>query len=241
MAGATIAFSPKVVIFDLGDVLFSWSSKTTTTLPSKLLREFLSSNVWKRYECGKIGQDACYQQIAQDFAVPALEVAEAFRQARESLQPNAELLSLLRSLKEGIRARIFAMSNISKEDYAALSEKFDFSIFDRVFISGAAGMRKPNTNFFQHVMQEIGLNPSETLFIDDKPENVQAAQALGVNGLVFDDTAVGKLRDLIEDPISKAYKYLHNNARRFDSVTDSGVVISDNFAQLLILDATGKK
>lgn len=234
---------PKGVIFDLGDVLFTWSPNTTTVIPSEMMRSILSSAIWIEYECGRIGQDACYHQVAQHFSVPAPEVAEAFSQARDSLQPNNAMLSFIHELKEASRGvvKVYAMSNVSKEDYAVLSTKMaDWSVFNRVFTSGHAGMRKPDLSFYHHVLEEIKLTPEEAVFIDDKVANVLAAKSLGINSIVFDDesTVTRTLRNIFDDPIGRGYEYLHHNASHFNSITDSGVVVPDNFARLLILDAT---
>ncbi len=233
---------PKGVIFDLGDVLFTWSPNTSTRIPAKMMRSMLSSTIWMKYECGNLEQDACYHQIAQHFSVPPGEVAEAFSQARDSLQPNDAMMSFIRDLKQQSQGamEIYAMSNISKEDWAVLSTKMpDWSIFDQVFTSGRAGMRKPDPEFYRHVLQEIRLSPEDTLFIDDKMENVLAAKSLGIDSLVFDNnfTVLRALRTILPDPVGRAFQYLHRHAQHFDSITETGVDVPNNFAQLLILDA----
>ena len=206
------------------------------------MRNILSSSIWKDYECGFLEQDDCYDQIAQHFADSASEIAEAFKQARESLQPNHDMLSFIHDLKHQSRGaiRVYAMSNISKEDYAVLSTKMaDWSVFRQVFTSGHAGMRKPDPRFFHQVLQKTQLAPEEVLFVDDKMENVTAAKSLGIDGIVFDNnvTALHTLEIRIWNPVHRAVKYLYNHAQHFDSVTDTGVVVPDNFSQLLILDA----
>ena len=195
-----------------------------------------------KYECGYLEQDACYHQIAQHFSIPAGEVAEAFAQARDSLQPNYAMVSFIHDLKQQSQGsrEIYAMSNISKEDWAVLSTKMpDWSIFNQVFTSGHAGMRKPDPEFYRHVLHEIKLSPEEILFIDDKMENVLAAKSLGINSLVFDNdvTVLHALRTILHDPVGRAFQYLHRHSQHFDSITDTGVDVPDNFAQLLILDA----
>ncbi len=195
-----------------------------------------------KYECGYLEQDACYHQIAQHFSVPPFEVAEAFSQARDSLQPNYAMVSFIHDLKQQSQGEIeiYAMSNISKEDWAVLSTKIpDWSIFNQVFTSGYAGMRKPDPEFYRHVLQEINLSPEETLFVDDKMENVLAARSLGIDSLVFDNdvTVLHALRTILHNPVGKAFQYLNRHAQHFDSITDTGVDVPENFAQLLILDA----
>lgn len=232
---------PKGVIFDLGDVLFNWSPDTSTKIPGDMLRKILSSTIWIKYECGFLEQDACYHQISQHFSVPTFEVAEALSQARNSLQPNHALLSFIHDLKLQYQEliNVYAMSNVSKEDFAILSTKItDWSIFSQVFISGNAGMRKPDPNFYRHVLQKIELSPEEILFIDDKLENVQAAQALGIGSILFvnNATAVHALRTALYTPVERAFQFLQQHTQRLDSITDTGVSVPDNFAQLLLLD-----
>ena len=234
---------PKGIIFDLGDVLFTWSPDTTTSLPAKTIRSIISSTVWIEYETGRINQDACYHQVAQHFSIAASEVAEAFSQARDSLQPNNAMMSFIHELRETSRGaiKVYAMSNVSQEDYAVLSTKMaDWSVFNRVFTSGHAGMRKPDLSFYQYVLEETELTPEEAVFIDDKMENVLAARSLGIKSIVFDhnSTVTHTLSNILNDPVRKGYEYLYRNAKHFDSITDSGIVVSENFAQLLILDAT---
>lgn len=235
--------SPKAVIFDLGDVLFSWSPNTTTTIPVQVMRSILSLPIWIEYECGRIEQDECYHQVAQHISVPSSEVAEAFRQARESLQPNHTMVSFIRELKEKSQRalKVYAMSNVSKEDYAFLSTKMvDWSVFDRIFTSAYAGMRKPDLEYYRHVLEETKLAPGEAFFVDDKTINVLAAKSLGIMSILFDETSavIRTLGNIFDSPVGRAYEYLYRNTKHFDSITDSGVVVSDNFARLLILDAT---
>lgn len=233
---------PKGVIFDLGDVLFTWSPNTSTRLPARMMRSILSSAIWMEFECGYLEQDACYRQIAQHFSFSPAEVAEAFSQARDSLQPNYGMVSFIHDLKRQSQGaiKIYAMSNISKEDWAVLSTKIpDWSIFNQVFTSGHAGMRKPDPEFYRHVLQEIQLFPEDVLFIDDKMENVLAAKSLGIDSLVFDNNVnvLHALGTILHNPGEKAFQYLHRHAPHFGSVTDTGVDVPENFAHLLILDA----
>ena len=203
----------------------------------------LSSAIWTDYECGRTEQDACYHQVAQRFSVPASEVAEAFFQARDSVQPNNVMVSFIHELKEASRGavKVYAMSNVSKEDYAVLSSKMaDWSVFNRVFTSGHAGMRKPDLGFYRHVLEEIKLAPEEAVFIDDKMANVLAAKSLGIHSIVFHDkfTVARTIRNIFDGPVERGYKDLYRHAKHSNSMTDGGVVIPENFAQLLILDAT---
>lgn len=239
------------IIFDLGDVLFKWSSQTETSISSTTLRQILSSPTWFDYERGRLTEDACYQRVGTEFFVEPSEVRRAFDQARDSLKANDELITLIRELKaksEG-ELRVFAMSNISIPDYDVLRTKpADWSIFDQVFTSGGAGERKPNLGFYRHVLVATGIDPRRTIFVDDKLENVLSARSLGMHGIVFDSFGPTKqaLRNLTGDPIMRGREFLSRNAGNLVSVTGEtakfpATPLRENFAQLLILEATEDK
>ncbi|KAI0848056.1 HAD-like protein [Daldinia vernicosa] len=227
---------PRGIIFDLGDVLFTWSANTTTTIPARKLREILSTPIWCSYERGEITRDACYELSAQQFSLSASEIAEAFSQARESLQPDHAIVSFLHKLKKDPTIQVYAMSNIGKEDFEELATITDWHLFDRVFTSAAAGMRKPELGFYRHVLDHINLVGNQVVFIDDKEENVDAARAAGIRGLVFGKSTIHILHELLDSSVGKGWRYLFQNAKQCDSITDSGVVFTDNFAKLLIAD-----
>lgn len=227
---------PRGVIFDLGDVLFTWSANTKTTIPARKLREILSTPVWHSYERGEVTRDSCYELSARQLSLQASEIAEAFAQARESLQPNYAIVSFLRGLKVDPSIQVYAMSNIGREDFEELATKMDWLLFDHVFTSGAVGKRKPEPGFYRHVLDQIGLAGNQVVLIDDKEDNVHAAQELGIRGYVFGDSTVPTLRHMLDSPVGKGWRYLFQNAKQCNSITNSGVTFADNFSKLLILD-----
>ena len=179
----------RTLILDLGDVLFTWSAVTTTSIPPRLLKDIMNGPTWFEYERGRISQSECYARVGEEFGVAPSDVDEALKQARESLRPNEELLALVRELKARYagRLRVFALSNISLPDYEYVSKlPTDWSIFDRVFPSALLGERKPDLAAYEKVVREADIDPATAVFVDDKVENVEAARQLGIHGIVFE-------------------------------------------------------
>jgi putative hydrolase of the HAD superfamily len=54
-------------------------------------------------------------------------------------------------------------------------------LFDTVVISGRIGLRKPDERIYHHTLEQIGLPAERTVFLDDAPINVEAAQAVGMH------------------------------------------------------------
>ena len=70
---------------------------------------------------------------------------------------------------------------------------------DAAYESYKCGAMKPDAKFFNAVMEGERLIPSETLFIDDGPRNIEAAKALGIQTLLVENAEdwTGKLEDLL--------------------------------------------
>ncbi|MEI7500591.1 MAG: HAD family phosphatase [Bacteroidota bacterium] len=96
-------------------------------------------------------------------------------------------IRLLENLRKDFR--IFLLSNSNEIHYLKFLENFrkqfgysDFeALFEKTYFSFNLGFKKPSREIFIHVLQNAGLNPSETLFIDDTLMHVEGAQALGIH------------------------------------------------------------
>ncbi|KAF8527230.1 HAD-like protein [Gautieria morchelliformis] len=234
------------IVFDIGDVLFTWSPASNLAVTSQNLRRILRSSVWFEYEKGNMSQEECYSQCSALIGVTSHDIATAFQAARDTLSYDHGMISLLRDIKTRGHHRVYAMSNISSPDHQVLKNKVDASIwnlFDGVFTSAAAGERKPHLGFYRHVLSHTEMDPRRTIFIDDKVENVLTASSLGMHGIVFENCTnlSQQLLNLCGDPVARAREYLSANQMRLISYTSENEPIEDNFAQLLILEATGDR
>jgi epoxide hydrolase-like predicted phosphatase len=89
--------------------------------------------------------------------------------------------------------RTFLLSNINQIHYEYimdyLKKEFGFEnndhLFEKTYYSHFLGIRKPDPAIFEKVLKENGLNPEETLFIDDIQANLEPANALGINTLLM--------------------------------------------------------
>ncbi|HEX2030294.1 MAG TPA: HAD family phosphatase [Actinomycetota bacterium] len=60
-------------------------------------------------------------------------------------------------------------------------------LFDHVVISGEVGMRKPDEGVFKLTARRLGLPPGDCAFVDDVRGNVEAAEAVGMRGVLHED------------------------------------------------------
>ena len=211
-----------------------------------MVKGLASSTVWREYECGRTSEDECYRRMAEKFSLDDGKIRQAVLGVRASIRPDDTFIRFIRELQMEAHGelRIFALSNVSAPDYVVtLSKLPDWSIFERVFTSADAGMRKPDLSFYKFVLDEIKAEPSSVTFVDDNIENVLAARSLGIHGIIFDDAErVRKaLRHVVSDPVRRGLDFLEERAGRLESESSIGHNVAENLTQLLILEATGNK
>ena len=174
----------KAVIFDMGDVLFGWNPETDTKVSAKTLQSMIQCDLWREFERGNIETERCYQQLGEMFSINPSEVAATFAQTTGSLTPHEEMTAIVQDLKRQTEISVYMMSNIPRPDFDQLrATKYVWDDFDGVFASGYEGMAKPDLCFYQHVLGKIGFLPAETMFADDKLNNVSAARELGIEAI----------------------------------------------------------
>lgn len=99
-------------------------------------------------------------------------------------KPDWEMIQLIRDIKQEYRPYIAAVSNESKELADYRIHLFDLkSCIDCFFVSGFVYLQKPDPRIYQLALNVSQVKPEEVLYIDDRPELVEAAAALGIAGI----------------------------------------------------------
>ena len=94
--------------------------------------------------------------------------------------------------------KIYILSNFPGDQFDNFMKENKFlNEFDDMIISGKVGLKKPDKKIYELAIKKFDCNPSRTLFIDDRPENTEAAQNLGINIITLDDPS--KLKDYIQN------------------------------------------
>ncbi len=99
---------------------------------------------------------------------------------------------------------LFLLSNTNKIHIASFEKTMEEqygknhfqSFFKKIYFSSSIGMRKPDINIFEFVLNENGFSPNEVCFIDDSIQHVQAAQLIGINAFHL-DLKKDNLKDLL--------------------------------------------
>jgi 2-haloacid dehalogenase len=183
----------EAIIFDLGGVLIDWRQEH---LYRKMfagdpegMKHFLTEICpmeWntildKGYPFAK----AVEERIRQ---FPEYEpYIQAYHTRWEEMVPGdfPESIELLAALRQK-NYSLHVLSNFSRETFPFMEARFEFlQWFDSILLSADVGMAKPEPEIYQVLLQRIGLEPHQCLFIDDSEPNVLAARELGIDAIHF--------------------------------------------------------
>lgn len=183
------------IIFDYGNVIFSIdflrAQQAWKQLGINNAAEFFGhkqqDEIFDKFDRGEVTADEFRTYIRQKTGNQAL-TNDQINTAWNSMLLGIEAGNneLLLNLKD--KYRTFLLSNINAIHYdhimAYLKSEFGFDgndhIFEKTYYSHLTGKRKPEPEIFDLVLKENSLDPSETLFIDDSPQHLAAAQKLGI-------------------------------------------------------------
>lgn len=178
----------KNIIFDLGGVLLKGghvdSKKTDDNSTNLHCIKVCGSKSWKNWHRGKITKEALVKHLTKWFDKQDVElvVSEALSPERSWIE---ETTSLIKQLKHA-GYKIFLLSNLSREAYELyIPHNEIFSYFDGMVFSFKIGSIKPEPSIYKYLLKRYKINPHESVFIDDKKINVDAAQACGITGIVY--------------------------------------------------------
>lgn len=139
---------------------------------------------------GEITEAIFWELIAQKYGTRQVAVSENLlgRRFEADLEPHDTVLQLIRELREQ-DIELAILSNTIEPHAKVLRSRGLYDSFDKVFLSHEIHYRKPDSEAYQYVLRAMHADPQSTLFVDDDPDNVAAAEDMGMTGLVFTDAA----------------------------------------------------
>lgn len=184
----------KNIIFDLGGVILNIDySKTIAAFRNLGLLDFennysqlVQTDLFDDYERGEISSADFRNGIRAVFRmeISDAEIDHAWNMMLLDLP--SQRLDLLHRL--GSEKKLALLSNTNEihihQFEKSLMSNFGFedlsAYFQKLYYSYHVGMRKPEERIFQLVLDEMGFNPLETLFIDDSPQHIEGAKKVGL-------------------------------------------------------------
>ena len=195
----------KNIVFDLAGVVFA---RNEARCPQELMDYFYFINsgeqlpdFWCDYDRGTRSFDNVAERLAQfrgsDVQTARHMMATAITY-QDQVAPTAALIAALK----GESYRLFVLSNMSKEYIDFLRKMPVYQYFDGEVISCEVGLNKPEREIYSLLLDRFSLDPLQTMFIDDRKENVVAAAELGIVPFHFDrknpEQSCNQIRELLK-------------------------------------------
>ena len=112
----------------------------------------------------------------------------------EESHPRPQMIAALRRLRdEGYAVAALTNNWVSEEERESLDEEDAAvraevrTLFDEYIESSVVGLRKPDPAIYRLACRQIGVEPSETVFLDDIGSNLKSARSLGMTTIKVDD------------------------------------------------------
>ena len=201
----------KNIIFDFGGVILDIDPQLTVnefvklgfSSFEKLMSSEFSEEIIAKFERGILTPELFRNRLRSflELDVTDQEIDDAWNSLLYDI-PSARI-EIIEQVKKNYGIYLLSNSNEIHYDLFVrdLQLRFGYREFDELFhkayFSFDLHLLKPNPEIYEFVMNQHGLVPEETLFIDDKKENIKAAQNLGLKTYQLDKPE--RIRDIFKD------------------------------------------
>jgi putative hydrolase of the HAD superfamily len=181
----------KAILFDWGGVLIAnpeeglmkyCAEMLGTTVADFKPRFFEYAEVFQK---GEIEEQALWDNICNSLNIAVPDEKNIWKKAVcKSFIDNNGTYDLLKGVKNaGFKTGFISNTEMAAVEY--FHENNNQQYFDATIFSCVENTVKPEKEIYKIALEKLGLQPEEAILIDDKSENIQAAQQLKMHGIVF--------------------------------------------------------
>ncbi|MEW6566914.1 MAG: HAD family phosphatase [Chloroflexota bacterium] len=187
--------SIRAVLWDLGGVILRteddrgrrrWEASLGLN-PGQLERLVFECDASRAATLGRASANDVWTSVLTALGLPEGERQALSQDFFAGDRIDDRLVNFIRGLRPAYKTGLItnAWPNVRRwiEDEWRLSQ-----VFDTMVISAEVGLAKPDPRIYRLGLDRLGVAPGEALFIDDFPENVTGAVAVGLHGIRFEST-----------------------------------------------------
>lgn len=199
----------KAIIFDFGRVissqkplsLFRAYEDDLGLVPDSINKIMFSSPLWQEALLGSKTATEFWYSIGPELGLKShVEIDEFRRRYHSDESINKEVLNLIQQLHG--RYKLAVLSNSPPGLDRWLADWGILELFNVIFCSGDEGLIKPDPAVYNLTLKRLGVLPHEAVFIDDTGGHVEAAQRMGIHGIIF--TIASALRQELNHFLNKS-------------------------------------
>lgn len=188
----------KNIIFDVGNVLVEYN-------PDGLMRRLgfdeetlqavnqavFQNELWNESDRGVLSPEELLEAFIANNPAYEKEIRQVIDAVGDTISLMPYTVEWVKELKER-GYHLYILSNYAEYTYEKTSHKMEFLPYmDGVVFSYRCKLIKPEKEIYEYICETYGLKPEESVFLDDREDNVQAARNMGMNGIVFENYAQG--------------------------------------------------
>lgn len=186
----------KNIIFDCGRVIMQYDEQyissffTDNEEDSKLLATVaMHRKYWNAFDEGTLKDENYLQAVKKELPERLHSAVENLLEGWTSHMPPVEGIEAVISEIKANGKGLYLLSNFNRRLRNDLHLAPSLLLFDGLVISGEIGMVKPNENIYRYLLDMYKLDPAECIFVDDRADNIEAGEKLGIKGYLFDGSA----------------------------------------------------
>lgn len=194
----------KNVIFDCGRVIMQYDEKYIASFFAEseedaelLAKVGMHRKYWNAFDEGRLTEDVYLSEVKKELPERLHGAVEKLCAEWTSHMPPVEgIEDVVKAIKASGKG-LYLLSNYNKRLRRELHLAPSLLLFDGLVISGEIGMVKPNAEIYEYLLNTYKLKAEECIFIDDRLDNIEAGEKLGIKGYLFDGDAE-KLRGYLK-------------------------------------------
>jgi len=177
----------KNIVFDIGNVLVRYDPvgfldrSPFSDQKGELVRRVFDAEQWIELDRGTIEEETVFRHLSEKH--PELRAGIAYisdhwiHEVFSLIEGTSDILS---ALKESGYC-IYLLSNFGKRGFLKISKEYSFfGKIDGKIVSYEVKTVKPEKQIYDLLLDRYRLNPKETIYIDDRPENLEIAEMYGI-------------------------------------------------------------
>ena len=192
LTATSLIAAPQAVVFDFGGVLTGEPNREDVVnfIQNSFhfsKEEFEKVNLEKRQavKLGKTDEEFWISYAKTKGIKLPSDWEESFRSVmKDAIGVNPQMYVLVNQLKEQ-QISVALLSNIDERLSKLIRDFGLYEPFNPCLLSCEIGIEKPDLKAYEFLLTELNLPAKEVLFIDDRPENIEAAKAAGLDAILF--------------------------------------------------------
>lgn len=182
----------QALIFDYDGVLtasadraafYTTAEQTLGFAPGELYHRLWDSDGWQQVKRGRISDAVFWRAMLPTLGLDAADYPYGPLAFLIEEQIDLRMVNLLRRLRPYYQLAMLSNATLGYETRWQAFGLYD--LFDVVINSATVGLAKPDPEIYNLTLARLDRQPDECLFVDDKPRNTLAAEALGISSIVF--------------------------------------------------------